>query len=113
MPLFYRIVQSRTPTLADFTSNADAGLTLQPPDSPERRRLWEGLSGYSSRAAAEASAARAGWRNGRYLAEIVDEAAPVTVEKTLRDPAHYPLWGDPATVLALVEHVIPIAAAFG
>src|SRR6266511_3724066 len=109
MPVFYRIVQSQTPTPADFTSNAATGLALRPPNTPERRRLWEGLSVYRSMLAAEASAARVGWRNGRYLAEIVvEEDGPVTVEKTLRDPAHYTVWGAPATMLALVRRVIPI-----
>jgi hypothetical protein len=113
VPVYYRIVQSPRPTVADFISNAAAGLALRPPDTPERRRLWEGLSVYSSMRAAEASAARAGWRNGRYLAEIaVDEGDPVTVEKTLRDPAHYTMWGAPEAILAVVQKVLPIAAAF-
>lgn len=114
MPVYYRIVHSPTPTTGDFTSNAAAGLALRPPDTPARRRLWKGLSVYTSMRAAEASAARAGWRNGRYLAEIVvGESDPVLVEKTLRDPAHYTVWGSPETLLALTQRVIPITATFG
>jgi hypothetical protein len=113
VPTYYRIVPSPTPTVADFTSNAAAGLALRPPDTPARRRLWDGISVYSSVRAAEASAARAGWRNGRYVAELaLGEGDPVLVEKTLRDPAHYTVWGSPETLLALARRVVPIAAAF-
>jgi hypothetical protein len=111
---YYRIVHSAPPTLVDFISNAASGLRLRPPDTAERRRLWEGLSVYSSIQAAEASAIRAGWRNGRHLAEIVVEYPDaVIVEKTLRDPAHYTMWGAPEMILGLVRRSIPIAAAFG
>ena len=67
MPDFFRIVRSQTPSVADFTSNASAGLALRPPDTPE---------------------------------------------KTLRDPAHYTMWGEPAMLLALVESVSPLAVTF-
>jgi hypothetical protein len=113
VPTFYRIVSSATPDASDFTSNADRGLVLRPPDTLERRRLWAGLSVYRTYAAAVASAARAGWRNGRYLAEIeIATSEMVTVEKTLRDPEHYTVWARPETMLPLVRRVIPIRAAF-
>ena len=106
--LFYRIVRTNPPTIADFMSNAAKGKRPRHPE-PEVLRLWDGLSAYSTVEQARATA-QLFPRLGRYIATVrVPEPGTVQFEQT-RDPAegHFTLWGEPAEMLALVMSAAPV-----
>ena len=72
---FYRTVRADPPTLDDFASNRSKG--LPPPDDPERRRLWDGLSCYNTQTQARRNALKRP-SLGRYIAELqIPENGPI------------------------------------
>lgn len=90
--LFFRCVRSNPPTARDFTSSAARGEEMRPPHTPERVRLWEGLSMFTERASAE-RVARLSQPPYRYIARLqITESAQIVIEKTFRDPTHFRLW---------------------
>jgi hypothetical protein len=85
--VFYRVVKTNPPTLMDFMSNAAQGKPLLD-TTFEKRRLWDGLSCFTTEAQARRNARR--FRHqGSYIAELqlVDED-PIHFEKT-RGPGHF------------------------
>jgi hypothetical protein len=104
----YRIVRNNPPTLADFTSNAAKGLPLRD-DSPEMRRLWDGISVYATEAQARNKATQFPYL-GAYLARLdVPDGAAVRIERTIRNSrGHHTLWGNPADLLRCVVVILPL-----
>ena len=92
--------------MVDFTSNEALGRPLLDP-TPEKRRLWSGLSCWATAAQARRNARR--FRDqGDYIAAVTIEAgAPIRVEKT-RGPGHHTLWGSPRALLARVVSIEPV-----
>ena len=104
--LLYRVVQSDPTTDLDFTSNAALGRPLLDP-TPEKRRLWSGLSFWATASQARRSARR--FRNqGQFIAVVAIEIdGPFRVEKT-RGPGHYTVWGLPHAFRERVVSVEPV-----
>jgi hypothetical protein len=87
-------------------SPAALGKPFTHPD-PSLRRLWIGISCYATEAQARRNARRF-QTHGTYIAAImVEDGAPIRVEKTLGS-GHYTLWGFPADLLARVVSVVPV-----
>ncbi len=104
--LFYRIVRSHPPTLVDFTSRAEQGHLLPNP-TPERQRLWEGISVYATLAQPRRNARRFP-QLGMYIAALdVSEAEGLHFERTTHQPGHFTVWGEPARILACVLFLEP------
>ena len=101
--VLYRIVQTDPPTVRDFMSNAALGRPLLDP-TPEKRRLWSGLSFWATAAQARRNARR--FRSqGEFLALVAIEVdGPIQVEKT-RGPGHYTVWALPH---ALLDRVVSV-----
>ncbi len=101
----YRIVLADPPTLADFTSKAEAGVPLPRALGPEAIRLWDGISVFAT----ESQARRAARRYpllGSFITRLSVPTIPgVRYERTLGTPGHYTLWGDSALLLACVVGV--------
>src|SRR6476469_2012411 len=78
----YRVIRDQTATLEDLTSPAALGKPFTHPD-PAQRRLWSGISCYSTEAQARRNARR--FRtHGAFIAAIrIEESAPIRVERTL------------------------------
>ncbi len=103
--LFYRIVRTDPPTIADFLSNRARGKARRPVESV---REWEGLSLFDTEAQARRMARRFP-RLGVYIAALrVPADGPIVVEQTF-GPGHYTLWGDPQDFLPRVVAVVPVA----
>lgn len=104
---FYRVIRRRVPGRIDFTSNTAKG--RQPPRTdPETLQLWDGVSVYDDLATAR-ERARALPGMGRFLAAVlIEPGAPLRVAKTLRDPHHYTVWGEPGALVARVVSVVPV-----
>lgn len=108
MRIVYRIVRTNPPTLSDFTSNAARGLPIRD-DSPETRRLWDGISVYATEAQARNKARQFPYL-GQYIARLeIPTQAPVRIERTIMNSrGHHTLWGHPAELLRHVVTVLPI-----
>ena len=105
MANYYRIVQNDPPTLDDFRSYADLGVTYDA-STAEARRLAEGISVTVTVAQARARV-RSGRVAGAYVAElVVPPDAPIVAERTGRQRGHHTLWGDPAAFLECVTSVV-------
>jgi hypothetical protein len=110
VPVYFRIVKTNPPQPDDFTSNRDKGLPQRGAEVGDPS-LWTGISLYDSRDRAARQARR--YRLGGYVAtlDIPDSTSSDSdqVRKTLGDPHHYTLWGEPAHVLSLVVRVDPVS----
>jgi hypothetical protein len=104
---FYRVVRTNPPTLTDFTSNQALGKPLIDP-TPERRRLWNGLSVYATRAQARRTARRFPGLGQYIVALVIPEAGPIRVERTTAQPGHHTLWGFPHQIAECVVAVAPV-----
>ena len=110
MRVFYRVVRSNPPTLADFTANRALDRVLRDPN-PERQRLWAGIS-------VNATEAQARNREidypamGRWIARLdIPDDVPIRAERTLPNSrGHHTLWGEPAHLLRCVSSVRPVGA---
>lgn len=101
--VFHRIVRTNPATLADFVSNEEKGLA--PPDDPELRAVWDGLSVYSTLSQARRKR-RMSPGIGVFIAVLrVPTDGSVRYERTLGGDGHHTVWGDPAALLALVAVV--------
>lgn len=110
---FYRCVEVNPPSELDFWSNDALGEELRPPLTPERQRIWEGVSVYSSLARAE-HRARTLRPPCPWIAVLqIPVRGPVAHEKTLRDPAHFTLWGEPRALLNCVASLLEIEPPAG
>lgn len=102
--VYYRIVRSRPPTLADFTSRAEQGYPLPNP-TPDRQRLWQGISAYATLAQARRNARRFP-QLGNYIAAIdLSKGKHLMHERTTQQPGHFTIWGEPAQILACLVSV--------
>ena len=107
MATFYRVVKTNPPTESDFISYRARGIRLRR-DTPENRRLWEGVSVASSLGAARNLAARFPVM-GQYIAVLdVPEGGLVRFEQTTDVSTHYTLWGEPRVMLEMVISVVPL-----
>jgi hypothetical protein len=105
--ILYRIVKTNPPTDADFVSFGAQGRPA--PAGPELARLWWGVSVYDSERGARKTAQRRA-HLGRYVAQLeIPDDAPVRVERTGHGVGHHTVWAEPATLLAYVAEVSPIA----
>src|SRR5206468_2387895 len=91
--VFYRCVESNPPTEHDFLSNAALGRQMRPPITPTRACMWEGISVYDYLAVAQTRAAGFPRPLGWVAVLHIPPDAPILVEKTMRDPHHFTVWG--------------------
>jgi hypothetical protein len=104
----YRVVQSNPPTLDDFTSNEDRGRELTNP-TPERRRLWRGLSCYDSEERARKKATQVPLL-GNFIATLeIPSNISVQSEQTTSSTGHHTIWGDPDFIASCVTKVVPVS----
>ena len=105
----YRSVRRPLLTMTEFMSYAAQGKL--PPraqqDNPEFLRQWDGLSVFTSYAAARKNAALYRWRMGEYIVELeIPDDAPILYE----DPdhkGHLNLYGvDPALLMSCATRVV-------
>jgi hypothetical protein len=109
---FFRLGSRAEFTRDDFLSYVALGIPLMD-DSPETRRLAEGISVNATLAQAR-NRARAvpSLRNLRFVAELlIPDDAPIKIERTGRARGHYTLWGDPDVLLGYVVAVYPVEPA--
>jgi hypothetical protein len=107
MATFYRVVKSNPPTEDDFLSHRARGVRLRR-DTPENRRLWEGVSVTNTSETSRRLAERFPTM-GHFVAVIeLPEHASVIFEQTTDVPSHYTLWGTPRDMLDLVVSVVAI-----
>ena len=106
--VFFRIVLSNPPSLADFTSRAAQGTAPIDLD-PERGRLHEGISVYATENQARRKAREYPFL-GSFLARLeLPEETPLHTEGTVRNsPGHHTLWGDPGDILRCVVVVVSV-----
>lgn len=102
--LFYRIVKSNPPALADFESNEAKGRPDLSTDEA-RRYVWDGISVFSTQRQARRKQ-RTSPGIGRYVAVLrVPLDGSIRFERTLRDDGHHTIWADAAELMALVVSV--------
>ena len=107
---FYHLVKNNPPTPDDFLSYVEQGITLKI-DTPEARRLAEGVSACATLRQARNRARLPSLRDHAYIAELhIPDGAPITVERTGRIPGHHTLWGSPAGLLGCVVSVVRVDA---
>jgi hypothetical protein len=100
---FYRIVATGTPSRVDFASNKARGRAPRGAEK-EDASLWEGISVYDDRLAAERTARRFPVLGG-FIAELrIPDDAPVTYRQTFQ-PTHYTLWAEPDLLVGLIVAV--------
>ena len=105
--LFYRIIRSNPPTRDDFTSRAEQGHELPNP-TPERKRLWEGISVYATLAQARRNCRRFP-QLGSYIAVIdISSVRGLVYERTTHQPGHFTIWGVPESMLESVVSIEPV-----
>lgn len=105
MPTFYRITRSDPPTLQDFLSHVALNKPM-PIDTPEARRLYEGISVYITTDAVRFTVGKYP-KIGRYIATLeVPEDGSILHEQTTGNPAHYTLWADAKDLLERVTLVV-------
>ena len=105
---FYRLVATDPASDVDFMSKEALGEPLRE-ETPENRRLWQGISVYAT----EAQAHRKGRVSpglGRFVAclEVPDDA-PMKIERTTSSSGHHTIWGDPLVLLAYVTRVVAVS----
>jgi hypothetical protein len=106
--VFFRLVGSRTPTLADVLSKSALGEPLRV-DTPENRRLCQGISVYATEAQARRKG-RASPMLGAYIARIeLPDDGPIESERTTTSSGHHTLWGDPLIILAAITDVVAVS----
>lgn len=111
MRRLYRVVKNDPPIRADFTSNAALGRPLRSGTSEEARRLWGGLSMTDTRERA-GTLQRRFPQLGVYIAVLdIPRDGQVRVERTLREPGHHTVWGDPDELLRFVVAVMPLSVS--
>lgn len=106
----YRIIRSDEPTVDDMRSYVELGIPLRV-NTPEARRRASGISLFSTVQQARKVGAGPPWYGAGFIAELrLPDDAPVTIERTGRQPGHHTLWGSPDVILGYVVRVMPIRA---
>jgi hypothetical protein len=107
--VFFRLVRFNPPRFVDMLSKEALGEPLRD-DTPENRRLWQGVSVYAT----EAQARRKGRVSpmlGRYIARIeLPDDSTVVSERTTTSSGHHTLWGDASSILTAITHVFSVAS---
>ena len=107
--VFFRVIGSAEATLDDMLSKEARGEPLRD-DTPENRRLWQGISVYAAEAQARRKG-RASPRLGRYIARIeIPDDSSVIFERTTTSSGHHTLWGDPQVILSYVTEVMAVGS---
>jgi hypothetical protein len=92
-------------SVRDFRSNYERGIPPAQPSTPIL--LHAGLSMFDDEAAARARAV-----GPTFIAEVrLTEGVGVMVAKTLRDPHHFTVWGDPDALRGMARIVDSIPRA--
>ena len=105
----YRSMSRPLLTMTDFMSYAAQGKS--PPraqqDNPAFLRQWEGLSVFTTYAAARNNAALYRWRMGEYIVELeIPDDAPIAYEAPDRK-GHLNLYGvDPSFLMSCARRVV-------
>jgi hypothetical protein len=94
--------------LIDFTSNETLGRVLENP-TPERQRLWRGLSVYDSESRARRKALGIP-TIGRSIARLdIPTDGTIAFERTTNSSGHYTVWGTPEQFMACwVPPAVPV-----
>lgn len=106
---FFRIIRGTTPTLEDFFSARDLGVTKTPPEGLERE--WaESISVYDSLDYTMRRAETARREIGRFVIRLVVPAdGSVDIAQTTRNRRHYSIYGRPEDLIELVdEEPVPV-----
>jgi hypothetical protein len=110
--VFSRLVRSDPARFVDVLSKAALGEPLRE-DTPENRRLWQGISVYATEAQARRKG-RASPMLGRFIARIeLPDDSPVLSERTTTSSGHHTLWGDPWIILAAIMEISEISSERG
>jgi len=104
---FYRIVQSDPPTRRDFESHEALGRVLIDPDQ-EQRRMWQGISVFTTEAQARNKAHDYPGLGGFIAAMRVRDEEAIRFARTGRNRGHHTLWGEPEALLGCVVAVVPV-----
>src|SRR4051812_2795209 len=105
--VFYRLVRSTPASFVDVLSKSALGEPLRD-DTPENRRLWQGISVYATEAQARRKG-RASPMLGRYIARIeLSDDSPILSERTTASSGHHTLWGDPSIILAAITLILDL-----
>lgn len=105
MPIFYRVVKTDPPTERDFLSAKALGRPLRR-DTPENRRIWDGLSVLATTDAARARVTQFP-QMGMFIAVVdIPDDRSIPWEQTTPDPDHYTIWGSAANLLERVTSVL-------
>lgn len=91
---FYRLVESNPPSARDFTSKAALGVP-PPRDDAGTRRLWSGISMYSTAAQAKRTARRRPRLGGFVATVTMPTDGSMIWERTLSTDGHHTVWGEP------------------
>lgn len=117
MQAFFRIVQTRPPTVDDFRSYRELGMPLLR-DTPISRRRWEGISVYETFEQAAKQARDLRYKFGAFTAELAipDDDPSITLEPGRPQSGHRtlhvaPLEQQAERLLALVVAVNPVERA--
>ncbi len=110
MPMFYRLVETDSPTLDDFLSYVELGIEVR--DDPEARERAEGVSVNATLAQARNRARTVPALAGhRFVAALeVPEGGAIRYRRTGLQRGHHTLWGDPDALLACVVSVATVDA---
>ena len=107
---FYRIIRGPIPTLEDFLSARDLGVSDQPPQGLERE--WaESISVYDGLEYTIRRAETARREIGRFVVRLdVPDDGSVEFAKTTRNRHHYSIYGQPEDLIRLVHgEAIPVS----
>ena len=107
MAIFYRVVKTDPPTVRDFLSAKALGRPLRR-DTPENRRIWDGISVLATADAARARVAQFPQMGTLIAVMNTSEDGSIPCEQTTPDPDHYTIWGSAADLLERVTSVLAV-----
>jgi hypothetical protein len=105
--LFFRIVRTDPPDLADFLSNAALGRPPRRP-TPEVLRLWDGISVYETEQQARVKALQFPQLGGYVARLAIPPGLRVRAERTTSSEGHHTLWASAAILHSCVVDVVPV-----
>jgi hypothetical protein len=102
---FYRILVSPVPSIRDFMSNEELGISPRRPLSRREQDRWRGVSHMDSLRSAAKRIDASPWI-GAYIAEIeIPIGQEIRIEQTSQDRNHFTLWADAGDLLSWVVSV--------